>query len=174
MTKYPEELKGRLIAKMLPPNNAKIADLSRDTGIPKETLYTWRTKNKRRMGTDKSHESDLTSLNLASEDKFAIVVETAPMNESEISEYCRRKGLYPNQIQAWRNTCTQANDIRSSRCDQKKMKQQTEDIKCLEKELRRKDKALAEAAALLLLKKKVQEIWGEPEDEKPHQRKNKK
>jgi transposase len=38
-------------------------------------------------------------------------------------------------------------------------------VRELEKELRRKDKALAEAAALLVLQKKVQAIWGDADDD---------
>ena len=85
--------------------------------------------------------------------------------ESQTSEYCRKQGLYPEQIQLWKKACQSANDWDSSqrakvskqhRIDQKK-------IKILERDLQRKEKALAEAAALLILQKKVRAIW-EDED----------
>jgi hypothetical protein len=41
--------------------------------------------------------------------QFAVVLETAPLNEAELAEYCRRKGLYPEQIAAWREACRSAN-----------------------------------------------------------------
>ncbi|CAM3500474.1 Transposase IS3/IS911 family protein [Cupriavidus taiwanensis] len=103
----------------------------------------------------------------SSEDKFAVVLETAPLNEAELAEYCRRKGLYAEQIAAWREACRSANanageqareQLLQSKGDKKRIQQ-------LEKELQRKEKALAEAAALLILRKKVQAIWGEKEDD---------
>jgi len=103
---------------------------------------------------------------LSSEEKFAVVIESASLNEVELSEYCRRKGLYPEQIQAWRKTCLQANASATPKVDQTQVRAQAKQIKQLEAELRRKEKALAETAALLVLQKKVQAIWGEPEDER--------
>jgi hypothetical protein len=93
-------------------------------------------------------------------------METASLNEVELSEYCRGKGLYPAQISAWRDTCTQANASLSAKVDRARLTTQAKQIKQLEAELRRKDKALAEAAALLVLQKKVRAIWEEPEDGK--------
>jgi hypothetical protein len=164
MTSYSKNTKNSLIAKMLPPNNVNVLDLSRNTGIPESTLYTWRSKNKHLNAIDQN-ETDEFKKNTG-EEKLTIVIETSSMSESELSEYCRRKGLYPNQIKVWRETCVEANELRKSSTDRKKIKKQATEIKQLEKELRRKEKALAEAAALLILKKKAQEIWGDPEEGK--------
>jgi transposase len=164
MTGYSKKPKDSLIAKMLPPNNVNVLDLSRDTGIPESTLYTWRSKNKHLNAID-PNETDEFKKNTG-EEKLTIVIETSSMNESELSEYCRRKGLYPYQIKAWREACVEANELRKISTDRKKVKKQASEIKQLEKELRRKEKALAEAAALLILKKKAQEIWGDPEEGK--------
>ena len=103
---------------------------------------------------------------LSSETKFTVVLESAGLNEVELSEYGRRKGLYPEQIGAWRNSCMQANAPAAPKIDRAKLKEQTKHIKRLEAELRRKEKALAEAAALLVLQKKVQALWEDPEDGK--------
>ena len=94
------------------------------------------------------------------------MIESARLNELELGEYCRSKGLYPEQIQAWRKACMQANVLAAPKVDQPRVKAQAKQLKQLEAELRRKDKALAETAALLVLQKKVQAIWGEPEGEK--------
>ena len=99
-------------------------------------------------------------------DKFAAVLETAAMSEHERAAYCRRRGLYPEQITAWRASCEQANDW--SAHEEQRRRQSTRDdkkqLKALERELRRKDAALAETAALLTLSKKARAIWGEDED----------
>ena len=89
------------------------------------------------------------------------------MNEAEFSVYCRERGLYPEQIRAWREACEQANDW--DRTQNKRLKESRKAdekrIKELKQELRYKEKALAETAALLVLRKKAQAIWGDVEDE---------
>jgi hypothetical protein len=89
------------------------------------------------------------------------------MNTAELSAYCREKGLYPDQIAQWRSACEQANDWDRVQTQQLKSHRRSDEkrIKELERELRQKEKALAETAALLVLRKKAQAIWGEPEDE---------
>lgn len=164
MTQYPEEFKSNIIARMLPPNNVGVPQLSRETGVPKDTLYTWRIKHRKPQG--KTSTPQLASGELSSEEKFAAVIEIAALNEVELSEYCRRKGLYPEQIRAWSKACAQANASALPKVDTTKLRAQTQQLKQLEAELRRKDKALAETAALLVLQKKLQAIWGDPEDEK--------
>ncbi len=165
MTQYSEEFKASIIVKMLPPNNVPVPQLVRETGIPKDTLYTWRNKHRKAL-VDTTTAQPPASGQLSSEEKYTAVIESASLNEVELSEYCRRKGLYPEQISAWRNACMQANASQAPKVDRPRLKAQAKHIKQLEAELRRKDKALAETAALLVLKKKVQEIWGEFEDEK--------
>jgi transposase-like protein len=164
MTQYGEEFKASIIARMLPPNEVPVPQLARETGIPKDTLYTWRSKH-RKGGGDATVQPSRSG-ELSSEEKFAVVLESASLNEVELSEYCRRKGLYPAQIRAWRDACTQANATPAPKVDPAQRKAQAKHIKQLEAELRRKDKALAEAAALLMLQKKLQALWGEPEEGK--------
>ncbi len=164
MTQYPKEFKDSIIAKMLPPNNMSVPRLAKDTGIPKDTLYAWRIKYRKTSGDTTPQPSASEELN--SEEKFTAVIESASLNELELSAYCRRKGLYPVQISAWRSSCMQANGSAPNKLDRSKLRIQTKQIKQLESELRRKDKALAETAALLVLKKKVQTLWGDPEDGK--------
>ena len=164
MTVYPEEFKASIIAKMLPPNNVPVPKLAHETGIPKDTLYTWRRQQGKSLGA--ATAQPLASGELSSEEKFAVVIESAGLNEVELGEYCRRKGLYPQQISAWRQSCLQANASAAPKVERTKLKAQARHIKQLESELRRKEKALAEAAALLVLQKKVQDLWPEPEDGK--------
>ena len=163
MKQYAEEFKESVIARMLPPNNEGIPELAMETGIPKDTLYSWRIKH-RKSKVDRAAKTDRTG-GFSSEEIYSIVVETASMNENELSVYCRRKGLYAEQIDIWRKHCQQANSAQSARADRGLIGKHVQKIKSLESELRRKDKALAETAALLVLKKKVREILAGPEDE---------
>ena len=101
------------------------------------------------------------------ENKLAVVIETAALNEEQLSEYCRRKGLYPEQIVRWKASAIAGNEASRplTKAEMQALKKERKKNRRLEKELNRKDKALAEAAALLILQKKAQAIWGEPEDE---------
>jgi len=101
------------------------------------------------------------------ENKLAVVIETSALNEQELAEYCRRKGLYPEQIQRWREAAAGGNDDtqRLSPAERRELQAERKKTRRLEKELRRKDKALAEAAALLVLEKKARAIWGDDGDD---------
>ena len=111
MRQYPDELKTNLIARMLPPNNVSVPALSRETGIPTDTLYTWRRK------AQQGGASQLATpvAGLSSEERFVVVLETATLTEVELGEYCRRKGLFPQQVNAWRELCKQAQEPLSSK-----------------------------------------------------------
>jgi len=161
ITKYSAEFKASIIAKLLPPHNVSVPDMVKETGISKNTLYTWRSKYRNR-------QSDLaTNLNqqagsLSNEEKLAIVIETAILSEVELGEYCRRKGFYPEQIVGWKNAFAQGFPASISKAEREQLREQITTIKRLEKELHRKDKALAETAALLVLQKKFQVLLEEP------------
>ena len=81
------------------------------------------------------------------------MLETAGLNEAELAEYRRCKGLFIEQITAWRAACQEANG-HTARDQREQSKADRKRIKQLEKELLRKEKALAEAAALIILRKK--------------------
>lgn len=98
--------------------------------------------------------------------KLAVVVETAAFNEAELAEYCRKKGLYVEQVKRWRAASEQAvtGGMVSAKAHREALRIEKQRVKELERELRRKEKALAETAALLTLRKKAAAIWGEGED----------
>jgi transposase-like protein len=162
---YPRERKEAALKKMLPPINKTIPEISKEEGICEGTLYNWRkaARSEGRLMPD----GDKTPAGWCAADKFAAVVETAAMNEAELSVYCRERGLYTEQLGEWRKACEQANDWDRQQHKQLQANRQADEkrIKELERDLRRKEKALAETAALLVLRKKAQAIWGEAEEE---------
>jgi len=161
---YSTERKQAVLNKMLPPNNMALRQLSRKEGISEATLYKWRTaaRGKGRLLPD----ADTGPGGWSSRDKFAAVVETAAMNTADLAAYCRQRGVFPEQISAWRTACEEAND--RNEASAARMNRATRDekkrTKVLERALARKEKALAEAAALLILRKKADAIWGGDED----------
>lgn len=83
------------------------------------------------------------------------------MNEAELSEYYRKKGLYVEQVKSWQDNCMQANGGVAEELSlyQKREREKDKSLKKIQKELQRKSAALAEAAALLVLKGKMSAIW---------------
>lgn len=163
MAHYPTERREFVVRRML--NEAvSIAALSRETGIKENTLYRWRAAAKAEEEVvDRKKPSERRS----AAQKFVVVVETGALNEAELAEYCRTHGLYPEQVKGWRAQAEQAmggglvpaKALHETRAADRKR------IKGLERELARKEKALAETAALLTLRKKAAAIWGEGEEE---------
>lgn len=165
MTKFSQERKEAVIRKMCAPGNQKLSELSKEEGIALPTLYSWR-KEARAQGK-LMPDTGTTPSGWNSRDKFAAVMETAALSEAEIAEYCRKRGIYPEQIKIWKQACEAANDWDSEQTRQLKAsgKLEKKRITELERELARKEKALAEAAAILVLRKKISAIWGKDEEE---------
>ena len=162
--RYSPERKEAVLKKMIPPHNRPIKQLAVEEGISEATLYNWRMEARAKGILMPDSDSGAEGWN--ARDKFAAVMETASLNEQEIAEYCRRKGIFPHQLKQWREACENANDWDRQANIKLKSEQKASRLRItdLEKELNRKEKALAEAAALLVLQKKVQAIWGDPEE----------
>ena len=145
---------------MLPPNNASLSRLSKEEGISVGTLGKWRAEA--RAQGQFLPDAQTGPDGWTSEDKLSAAIETAAMNEADLSASCRQRGLYPEQIEVWRQACGRATDWERSATQ--RIRRETKDdkkrIHALERELARKEKALAQAAALMILRKKANAIWG--------------
>lgn len=165
MATYSKEFKNKIISRMLPPNNESISSLAKETQLNEQTLRNWR--NQARKSGIATPANNQKPDRWSSQDKFLSVLETASMNEAELAEYCRKKGIYSEEIKAWKDICMNANGGMAEEAFRlnKELKSRSEEIKDLEKELQRKEKALAETAALLVLRKKINAIWGTEKEE---------
>ena len=156
MTHCSKEQREAIVARYLN-SNLTLRDFSDKEGISKSTLYTW-SRN-----FNVNNTSVMKKSSLSAEQRFTIVLETATLTETQLSEYCRNKGLYPEQVRHWKQACIEANStpnkmaLKVDHRDKKRIKQ-------LEKELHRKEKALAETAALLVLRKKFNALYGLEEE----------
>lgn len=164
MARYSREFKYSIVKRMMPPQNEPVSAIARETGLAGATLYKWIKEAKEKGMAVPAGEPQAERW--STQDKFLIVVETATLSEAELAQYCRSKGLFVEQVQAWRDACMQANGGVAQEASrlQKELRDSERNIKKLEKDLRRKDAALAEAAALLVLRKKANAIWGDGED----------
>src|SRR5258708_36462967 len=99
MKAYSAERKEALVRRMMPPENALVSALARETGVTEQTLYTWRRDAK---GEGWAVPGDgKNPAGWSSEDEFAVVLETAPLNAAQLARHGRRAGLYPEHIAAW-------------------------------------------------------------------------
>ena len=158
---YSPAFKGKLLEKLLGPNAHSACSLSREVGIPQTTLSRWMREavTLKDMGKKKRKS-------WSAEEKLRIVVQASELPEEELGAFLRREGVHSSQLEQWRETVQGALTGGQTSESRRQAQRDRKRIRKLEQELRRKDKALAETAALLVLQKKVQAIWGEPEDEK--------
>lgn len=164
MPRYAAERKASVLNKLLPPHNRPIPEIAQAEGISGATLYTplrW-LKQAREEGHVVPGSGKASPESWSGEAKFAVVLETAGMNASEVGEYCRSKGLYPEQVARWKQACI-AGAGTGKQTGNESLKHARKQIRQLEKDLRRKEKALAESAALLILQKKFNALWEDAE-----------
>jgi transposase len=159
--RYTSEFKESVLKRLEPPTSDTVTSLAEELGISRTAIYQWSKAKKNKPGSSKP------TARWTSEDKFHIVLETSTLTEEELAAYCRRKGLFVDDVKDWREQCIIANAAKFK--DPQKLEQELKDekekTKHLENELSRKEKALAETAALLVLRKKAQAIWGDPEED---------
>ncbi|MEK0314525.1 transposase [Cohnella sp. 56] len=107
MNQMDSELKRRIVERLMPPNPESVSRIAKESGISETTLYKWKKAALAQGGV--KNGSERSNERWSTQEKFAIVVETAGLSEIELSEYCRGKGLYVEQLAAWRDACLQAN-----------------------------------------------------------------
>ena len=131
---------------MSPPHRQSVAQISQELGIHQATLYNWRKSWRLQGEVVPASEKDPEGWTAA--DKFTVVLESAGFNATELSAYCRERGLFPEQVDRWRQTAQDANanavlTMAEQRDLEKRHQQDQKEIKQLKQDLRRKEKALA-------------------------------
>ena len=81
MTHYSEAFRASIAARLLPPKNISIADIMKETGVPKDTLYDWRARYSNKSGA--SPEAGKSTNQYSANDKLSVIIETATFNEIE-------------------------------------------------------------------------------------------
>ena len=159
---YPRELKEAVLDKIFN-SDLSFRQISEEMGVPRATLHGWK---KQYMMKEDPEALTTQPENWTAEEKFAAVLHTATLSEVEINTYCRENGLYPGQIKSWREACIRGNNPPSKHAHRTTAyREDKRKVQALERELQRKEKALAEVAALLVLKKKYDALWEDKEDD---------
>ena len=140
-----------------------LTEIAKSLNIGKSTLNAWITKarnqefgfNEKSSMTQEKRPQDWTQ-----EERLNLIISCAQLSDEALNEYCRKQGVYPHHVQQWKLDFINGGEQKSSAVSPAEMRAIRNENKTLKKELNRKDKALAETAALLVLQKKVQNIWG--------------
>ena len=157
MARYSEKFKGRAVARLLPPESAPVDVVAREVGIGSGTLLRWR---------DDVQPMPARGRAWTAASRLEAVIVTAALDETNKSAWCREHGVYPAELAKWRTSATTAlAEPEEARASPQTTRQDRKRIKDLERELLRKDRALAETAALLVLSKKVAVIVNKGEAE---------
>ena len=157
MARYGNEFKERAVARLLPPESAEISRVSQEIGVSVATLERWRAEALSRPARERVWTAAA---------RLEAVIATAAMDEAQRNAWCREKGVFPSDLEQWREGAMAAlAQPEEARATAQETRADRRRIKELEKDLRRKEKALAETTALLVLRKKLQAIFHEGGDE---------
>jgi transposase-like protein len=139
-----------------------VHDVSKETGVSLQTIYAWMKKV--HDGTYSTTDGAVNPKDRSLKEKFTLLLESAALDEDQLGEWLRENGVHSEYLSLWeqelRESMSKSED--QYKAEVKELKKQKKD---LEKELHRKDKALAEMAALMTLKKKLNTILEENGDD---------
>jgi transposase-like protein len=162
VTQYSEAFKSKMVQRMAGPEKISANRLSQEVGIGQPTLSKWLRRAEGRMAGVKFDTPPPPARrpeDWSPEERLRVVLEASRLSDEELGPFLRREGLPEAVLAEWKAAALEA--LRP----QKKPSGDSKKVRELEKQLRRKDKALAEAAALLVLQKKAQAIWGDEDDD---------
>jgi transposase-like protein len=174
MEQYTESIKARMIKRMTGPNALSANALAKEVGISQNTLSRWLrtagTVTPVNSGKGKkvrsSKKAGRRSQDWTMQDKLRIVLEAEALSDAELGMRLRREGLHSEQLDQWREAAAAALGKPAARKRGKPgPTPEQKRIKDLERQLRHKEKALAEAAALLVLKKKFETLFGDEDND---------
>lgn len=157
MPEYSAAFKARVVQRLVGPHAVSANALAKELGVSQESLSRW-LRQARSVGEMPASKKQWTGA-----EKLRVVTAAAGLTGSELGAFLRREGLHEAQLAAWREAAETALGTPPVR-PRPGSSPEAQRIRELERELRRKDQALAETAALLVLKKKVQAIWGDEAD----------
>ncbi len=148
--------------------------IARSLGIANTTLHGWvkamENKDLREPSTS-GGSNQKSPYNWSIKERFYAIIESSKLSQEQVVEYCRKKGIFPHHLETWKKEFIEGSNNKNqleNNPEIKTLKNQNKNLaeanKKLTTELRRKEKALAEAAALLILKKKADAYWGTDEE----------
>ena len=155
---FKDGFKREMVRKLLLPGSKGAAGLAADIGVTSQTLYNWRDKYSQDHVTMSRNKR---SGSLSAEFRAKTVLEFARLPQSEIGGWLRTKGLQSEHLKLWESELTTRNDAGHYKEENRLLKIRNKQI---EKDLLKKDKALAELSAIIILQKKTAELFLKEEE----------
>ena len=146
-----------MLRRLTGPSAISANALAREVGVGQTMLSRWLRASRTVAGMDSASKKPKWT----GAEKLRVLTEARGLDEHALGALLRREGLHEADLAAWQTAAEAALSDPSRRATRSAEAQRIQE---LERELRRKDAALAETAALLVLKKKVQAIWGDEDD----------
>ena len=167
---YGRKFRAKMVQRMSGPGRESATALSRKVGVPQATLSRWLREAGRVGGMNEKREESPPGARVSkrpedwtAEEKLKVVAEAVGLDDTELGVLLRREGLHEAQLEAWRKALLGSLDKPGRKGPS--VTQERRQIRKLERELKRKDKALAETAALLVLQGKARALWGDEGDD---------
>jgi transposase len=157
-THYSPDFKQSIIQKISMPRGPSILEVSEEIGVHCNTIRNWLRNHASSLSMNKSKK-------WTPERKLEAIIKTAAMSEHELGEYLRANGLHSSQIEQWKQEFYNAQSPSGRPRVNPELTKLKSKEKELSKDLRRKDRALAEMSARIVLLKKSRLIWGDGEDD---------
>jgi transposase-like protein len=153
---YTDAFREQAVAKVYSRGDRTIRSIATELDVKYHTLKNWmKPKIPHKPG---AAEAVRRPQDWSAPERLQALCESHDLNDDTLGAWCRRHGLYPHHLQAWRDAFEHG-EPRSASASRSEFRELKEENKQLERELKRKEKALAEAAALLVLQKKFQALW---------------
>jgi len=162
---HSDQFREQALSKLRHRGTRSVRDIAAELNMSAGTLRKWWGRSNRGVAqTTPPAElpSDLPAEAWSAAQRLLALQQTHSLAGAELNAWCREKGLFEHQIVSWRDAfcAVAAPESRESRLALRELQTRNEG---LQRELRRKEKALAEAAALLVLQKKFQALWEDEE-----------
>lgn len=164
MSKLSTEAKQAIVEKVLAKDGRTVREIAEAHNIGYSTLHRW-LKNNRDNGIIDTGKPVKNSQALSLSERFQHLMATASLDDTAIGIYCRENGLYAVQLTQWKEAFMTKEPAIKKQDNLAELKALRLENKQLKQDVKRKNSALAEATALLILKKKANLIWGEAEDD---------
>lgn len=181
---YTQKFKQAMVKKMLSPGGPTAEALSKKSGVSQPTLSRWKRDAGIVVEMSKNKTKERRPKDRTPEEKFQLVLESSGLKDEELGEFLRKNGVHEAQLQQWKSEALdglsasvspkpkkraaspEAKEIRELKNQLRRTERDYKDkLKRKDKEIVRKDKALAETAALIVLKKKAEALWGDGGDD---------
>lgn len=168
MIPYTATFRNRMVARLVGPHAMSATALGVETGLAQATLSRWlreASKVRRPMALTDDKPKKKQPQEWTAEEKLKIVLEAATLSEGELGVFLRSKGIHEAVLAEWKDQALAGLRGTEVASNLQKQRGESREMRELRRELKRKDKALAETAALIVLKKKALEIWGAEDDD---------